>query len=119
MVKALPHTTFDDIFQMNDAQCTTVFGDYQRGTTASSYLANGFTYLIRHLRPMLGKILRDCINRALANTAAIHFDPAHTCNSRKWYELSIRLRQLTGAKVIFFLREDDDGAALWCLIRQR
>src|SRR6201996_8164849 len=119
MIKAFAHPALNHVFQMDNTECTAVFSNDQWRAATRRNPLDRFANLAWHLRAVLGKVLRDCVNGAFANASAIHFDPAHASGSRKWNEFGIRLCQLAPTQIVFLLCEDDDGTAFGSFISQR
>ncbi len=116
--EALAYATFDNVFQVNDAQRTSVFGNHQRCTSRTS---NGL-----HRRPNLrGKMafipFEKALNRVsgpLANHPSIKIHARHASGRTERHKFNLAIGKFAAPQPIFFLGQYHDRAALGCLIGQ-
>jgi hypothetical protein len=99
--KAILHTAFHDILQVNYAKCAASVGNRKRSSSPLSYTSRQLGQFGWNVAALLPNELDNGLCGALSNLAAVDVCTAHPGVRRKRDELCLAITKLTAAQVVF------------------
>src|SRR6185312_9358568 len=108
--EALLHAAFNDVLEVDDAECLTVLRDDERRASAARNHLDGGADFFRDAAAVLLEKGRDGIGGTFANDASVEIDARHSSHRGEGNKLGLRLIELPPAQTIELFGENDNRA---------